>query len=279
MHKQITEYAVDGKPLGRHVNHDPRSLRYPVKARAGLAVSQEWLRRIPLLDQGSVGSCVGNGVVGVLGTEPYYSTLRDLIAAGLTLDEALAVIVYSLATTLDPYTGQYTAPTWEDTGSDGLSGAKAAQQLGYINGYLHCLSLDAVITALQDGPVVTGVNWYTSFDHPDGGGVVSLLNAGSIRGGHEFEVYKVDMEARMFGAYNSWGPSWGSMGRFFFSFADYERLLSEDGDATAFVPLTAPTPVPKPPCVDEADLTLVQKATLCTRHSRPFKAWKVAKGL
>jgi hypothetical protein len=34
-----------------------------------------WTRRIPVLDQGDLGSCTGNAATGVLGSEPFYGTL------------------------------------------------------------------------------------------------------------------------------------------------------------------------------------------------------------
>lgn len=277
MRLQLDEQVIEGKRLGRHVNHDPRSLNYQVKPLAALAQSVTWKRDIPVLDQGNLGSCTGNATVGVLGSEPYFATMPS----SLTLNEDEAVSLYSLATRLDSYTGDY-PPT--DTGSDGLSVAKAAKTMGLISGYLHCTSIDAVITALQSGPVITGVNWYSGFDNPDSSGHVTL--SGSVRGGHEFEIAGVDLQAKLFLAYNSWGPSWGLNGQFTFTFADYTRLLSEQGDATAFVPLTAPPPTPQPP--GDADHALITALDpwasrphvwhLATVGAAGYQAWKKAKG-
>jgi hypothetical protein len=50
--------------------------------------------------------------------------------SGVVLGMDTAHRGYSLATTLDPFAGSWTAPTWDDTGSSGLAAAKAAQQLG-----------------------------------------------------------------------------------------------------------------------------------------------------
>ncbi len=234
----IAEEQVSGRRLGRNVNHDVRSLRFLVGSPARELKSTEHDRAIPVFDQGDLGSCTGNAAVGAVGTKPLY----DALAAGHpTLDEDLAVKVYSAATGLDPFDGQY-PPT--DTGSDGLSAAKACKNLGLISGYLHATSLEAMQNALQDTPVIVGVNWYSGFDDPDSNGVVSVK--GSIRGGHEFEVVGVDIESKLFHAVNSWGPGWGKDGHFYFSFDSMSRLLSEDGDCTQLLPLSVPTPEPTP---------------------------------
>ena len=54
--RAIPEVAVEGRPLGRHVNHDSRSLNYLV-APDGTVATARWNRVIPVLDQGQVGSC------------------------------------------------------------------------------------------------------------------------------------------------------------------------------------------------------------------------------
>lgn len=260
--------------LGRHVNHDPRSLRYLVPSQ-GVQVSKTWTRRTPVLDQGNLGSCTGNASVGVLGTDPFVSTMNP---ADLT--EELAVAVYSLATKLDPFDGAYPP---DDTGSDGLSAAKACKQLGLISGCQHATSLSAIVDALQVGPVIVGVNWYEGFDSPDSAGKVKV--SGAVRGGHEFEVCGVDVEARTFQAINSWGTGWGKSGYFYFSFGDMTRLLSEDGDCTSFVPVTAPAPTP----TDNADAALVAalnvwERSIVSRFTKAGKAkaafdlWKQSKG-
>jgi hypothetical protein len=161
-------------------------------------------------------------------------------------DESQAVVLYSAATKLDDVRGYY-PPT--DTGSDGLSVAKAAKKAGLISGYQHCTSLDATLKALSQRPVICGVNWYEGMDEPDENGLVKI--AGQVRGGHEFVLDELDVENKLIGATNSWGESFGVNGRFYISWDDFEKLLSEDGDVTVFVPISQPAPTPTPTPSDQ----------------------------
>jgi hypothetical protein len=238
--ERLEEVVVEGKRLGRHVNHDPRSKQYRV-ARAATIVSRRWERKTPILDQGNLGSCTGNAATGALGTEPFYDTLSGQLATGLKLDEAEAVSIYSRATEIDPYQGTYPP---DDTGSDGLSVAKAAKERGLISGYVHALGLDELLAGLQVGPMLVGTRWLTGMDDPDASGRVHAT--GSVRGGHEYLCVGVDVEAQLLWFDNSWGTGFGLDGTFCMSYEDMRTLLADDGDATQFVPLSQPAPTPTP---------------------------------
>lgn len=246
--QRIPEHSSD-RPgagrLGRHVRHDPRSLRYQVPARStGTLKSVRHTRRIPVLDQGDLGSCTGNAAEGVLGTSPFLETLPGWFAdVSGSAAEKQAVWLYSAATRLDDYDGEY-PPT--DTGSDGLSVAKAALAGGLISGYRHATSLDAALTALAARPVIAGINWYSSFDVPTDTGIVYITSGAQVRGGHEICLDELNVEDRLIGFTNSWGASWGEDGRAYLPWEDFERLLSEQGDVTAFVSLSQPAPTPTP---------------------------------
>ncbi|WP_377271936.1 hypothetical protein [Peterkaempfera sp. SMS 1(5)a] len=267
----------DGGRLGRHVEHDPRSRVYALSEDLlpGTYTSAVHTVRIPVLDQGSLGSCTGNAAEALAGCDPLYGAIPASVAARPTgdaaADERQAVALYSAATKLDSVRGQY-PPT--DTGSTGLAVAKAAQAAGLISGYQHAFSLDSALKALTASPLIVGVNWYEGFDSPDAQGRVSI--SGSVRGGHEFLLYGLDADGRRVLARNSWGEGWGASGCFSFSFDDFGRLLSEQGDVTLFVPVTAPapqptpTPVPTPtPSPDDVDKALATAA----------RAWLAKEGL
>lgn len=244
MHPTITSAFIEEnvdptKRLGRHFTWDSESARYLVAKVP--AATQLWKRVIPILNQGNVGSCTGNAACGALGTEPLYSSLQPSIQKVLT--EVEAVKLYAEATHLDSYPGVYPG---DDTGSDGLSVAKAATNDGLISGYVHAITLDQVQSAMQSGPVILGLNWYSSFDNPGMDGGVSISPNSVIRGGHEVEVTGMDVVTRMFRCANSWGTDYGDKGYFQFSFDVMGRLLAEQGEAVSFIPITAPAPVPTP---------------------------------
>lgn len=229
-------------PLGRKIEHDSRSRRFVAHAiPRDLLVSKQWERMIPVWDQGLLGSCTGNAALGACGTQPLFSALVSDDLPDPIWTEDTAVAVYSQATQLDTFPGTYPP---QDTGSSGLAAAKALLQMHYISGYTHAFDIDAALTALQNGPVITGVNWYEGFDTPDEDGLVRV--DGEVRGGHEFIVDGIDVDNKLVWATNSWGPTWGVRGRFCFSWDDWERLLQEDGDVTVLVPVTLPPPQPEP---------------------------------
>jgi len=234
----LPEQIVPGKRLGRHIWHDSRSRDYAVdESPAGALASMTWERHIPILDQGNVGSCTGNAMCGALGTSPIY----DALPSGHShLGEAEALRIYSEAEDID---GDGPYPP-NDYGSYGLSVAKAAKNDGLIPGYLHAFSLSGLQTALQTGPVIVGVNWYTSMDSPDSRGLITV--GGSVRGGHELAARQLDMAGGVIWLDNSWGPGWGLAGRCCIRFADFSRLMSEGGDVTVPLPLSEPPPQPVP---------------------------------
>lgn len=235
----LAEEWVAGQRLGRNINHDGRSVAYRV-GRAAKPTSAAWERRIPILDQGNLGSCTGNATVGCLGSEPFYSVESPAQEQGL--DEALAVAIYSDATKIDDAPGTY-PPT--DTGSDGLSVAKVARTRGYISGYQHVMSLEEAYAAILDGPFIFGGLWMSGMDTPTSEGIVTPT--GHARGGHEWLAREYDAARDLWKCDNSWSDLWGLNGSFLFDSAAMQWLLGQQGDATTFVPITQPAPVPAPP--------------------------------
>src|SRR5436190_4197961 len=223
----LDEQVVEGKRLGRHVQHDPRSRNFVARQTiTPINLHTVKHRRYGVVfDQGSLGSCTGNAAAGAINTIPLH-------VKGRNLHEPEVVELYSLATELDTYDGQY-PPV--DTGSSGLAAAKAAKHKGYIASYAWAFGIDQALSALQIDPVITGVNWYEGMDTPDKDGFVKI--EGEIRGGHEFEVYEYlanleDPTQAVVGCYNSWTHNWGVGGKFYMRVADWDELLNQDGDVT-----------------------------------------------
>lgn len=242
--------------LGRNVLHDSRSLSYQVEARDLTTLrSIRHQSRIPVLDQGaylppgttkriSLGSCTGNAGTNVLGTDKFLAT--DPVKAKLSLtdadiDESFAVMVYSEATKIDPYSGTYPP---SDTGSNGLSIAKVLVKLGLISGYQHATSLAAALTALNDQPCMAGTVWRGDMFNPGPDGRLKIT--GQVEGGHEYKLDELDVENRRVWMLNQWGPDWGIQGRAWFSWEDFGTLLADQGDLTVLTPVTQPAPTPSP---------------------------------
>jgi hypothetical protein len=221
---ELPELIVAGYRLGRHIEHDPLSRNFP--AAVAPIADVKHVRHGAPFDQGELGSCTGNAMAGALMTAPYYEATR-------ILNEASAVLLYEQATHLDTVPGSYPP---DDTGSSGLAVAKAAKREGFITSYAHAFGLQHALGALTIAPVIAGISWYTSFDTPLPTGECPLTPDATVRGGHEVELFGLDVENSQIWAYQSWGPSWGGLGNgtFWFSYATFEQLLADKGDVTAF---------------------------------------------
>lgn len=216
------EWPYPGGFLGRHVEHDERSRGYAhPEMETHLLMSVEWPRRSPILDQGQTSSCTGNALAGALATDSVGRMGRS------DVDEPLAETVYELATHLDTVPG---AMPPDDTGSTGNAVCKAAVKLGLIAGYQHAFSFNAVLSALQKGPVIAGISWLTGCDTPDPHGIIDY--SGNIRGGHEFLIRGVDMVGQFLLGDNSWALRWGLNGTFKIPFNGFQTALNMRGDVT-----------------------------------------------
>lgn len=86
-------------------------------------------------------------------------------------------------------------------------------------------------------PVITGISWCSSFDHPDPTtGLVTIAADATVRGGHEVVADGIDAEHQLVWFWNSWGTGFGQGGRFCMSYATWDQLLSEQGDVTVPLP-------------------------------------------
>jgi len=215
----LPEHVVEGKRLGRHVVHDPRSLDFLAERAHAVQSVTHNATGLPL-NQGQIGSCTANALCGALDSAPNF-------ASGTPLDETNAVSVYELETKLE---GQPYPPN--DPGGSGLMVCKAAQQMGLITSYKHALGVQHALEALVLRPVITGISWYTSFDTPDANGLVAIASGATVRGGHEIVANEIDAENQLVWFWNSWGTGWGVGGRFCMSYDTWDQLLENQGDVT-----------------------------------------------
>lgn len=239
----IEEDVVDGARLGRHVYHHPKNRDYPVRELFSAAelASQRWFRSVRPFDQGETSSCVGQGVCGLALTWPF-SAQHPL--------EILAMIrpydVYRLAQGYDPWAGA--EPVY--FGTSVVAGFQAARYCGYILKYRWAFGLDEALRTLSEvGPIVVGVNWYSSFDRPAPDGTIAISTGAYVRGGHAMEADEINVEERTVAGPQSWGPTWGDKGRWKMSWDTLGRLLDEDGEvatATLLAPGEAPAPIAPP---------------------------------
>jgi hypothetical protein len=215
----LDEQPLAGKRLGRHVHHDPQSLQYSAEQAPAIVSVTHQATGLPL-NQGELGSCTANALCGAMDSAPDF-------AGGAPLAEADAVHLYELETKLE---GKPYPPN--DPGGSGLMVCKAAKQLGLISSYKHAFGIEHALKALVLRPVITGIQWYTSFDTPDHTGLVELAPGATVRGGHEIVADGIDAEAKLVWFWNSWGTQFGVGGRFCMSFDTWDELLQQQGDVT-----------------------------------------------
>jgi hypothetical protein len=206
--------------LGRHVEHDPRSLQFEA-ARATTLRTVLHEHHGPVLDQGQLGSCTGNAIAQACNTDPLIKPGRRL----LTEDDAINA--YERATRLDGYPGVYPP---DDTGSSGLAAAKAARALGWIGHYRHAFGLQHLLEALVLQPVIIGISWTRDMFAPDLDGYVHP--SGDPVGGHEVCLIGLDVDRRDVVVLNSWSENWGLGGTARMSWVDLDDRLRNQGDCT-----------------------------------------------
>lgn len=242
--------------LGRHVRRDDRDLHFSVAPLPRRAIkSVDWARRVPIFNQGQVGSCTFNAAAGCLatdglgrsGTNLAHITRADtfnVFHAGdyVVQEDPFVISGYTLTTKIDSFPGDYPS---QDTGSDGPSAASALVMLGLADHYNHAFTLDALKSALQTGPVMWGTVWFNSMYDLDAHDYLVVDANSGVAGGHEMEISGYDVGTGIYKVPNSWGESFGDHGYLYVREPDMTNLLSRDGDVTQPVFASAPVP-PKP---------------------------------
>lgn len=219
MYRMRDGSEVQDPRLGRLPQHDPRSLAYDIRdalTTKQLLAPRSWTWGCPIrLDQGNVGSCVGNAVT-------HEAAARPKVVAGLTEVDALAV--YHRAQELDEFAGT------DYEGTSVLAGMKAGTERGWYIKYRWALNIDDLVAAIGwYGPAVLGINWYDGMMDVDPKGYVRPT--GHLAGGHAILANGVNVTEHRVRLTNSWSRGWGWDGCAWLDIDDLARLLSEDGDA------------------------------------------------
>lgn len=231
--------------LGRHVEHDDRSRDFEFSGpRRGLDRDQLWTFSKPVLNQMNTSSCVGNTFTQFVNTD-WCAPLRVHRKVDW-YGEAEALECYHLATVADGISADIYPPA--DDGTSSLGGAKAAQQLGWIDRYEHAFDFDTFRSAIQQQPVCVGTLWTNQMFNADPTGMIAVGQLGdvndpnnpNIAGGHEYLALGISYTLRRVRFLTSWGPSFALGGQFMMTFDDFETLIANQGDIVVPHPIWTP---------------------------------------
>lgn len=217
--------------LGRHVLHDDASKDFEARKLVGRRPrplrSVQHTISADIWDQGDIGQCTAEAAFGSIMFDQIKKPDWNFNGTGVDSD---TLALYREETRLDD---SQIAGSWEpeDTGSTGVWSMKALHKRGLIKEYRWAFSLTTVLQLLLDQPVSTGTAWYDSMFYPDSDGRIKVDDAQQAAGGHQYLLIGMDMETEEVIGRNSWGSSWGVGGLFRITFADYGKLLADNGDA------------------------------------------------
>lgn len=221
---KIHDIPFEDSRLGRHIAHDPMSWDYQEKL-PKLSQSQfkdvQHRRWDPTPEPiQRIGCCTAVA-------ECMMGNAKDNRVHGEILDMDVAVQMYSLATVLDPFPGKY-PPT--DTGSSGLSAAKAACKMGLAVRYDWYFTMQDLLVALQLHPISFGGNWYydmfnATYDKP------LVKPTGAVAGGHQWVLSGYRANDRLIVGECWWGKTFGRNGRFYIAEDDFRKMFEARGDA------------------------------------------------
>jgi len=214
--------------LGRLVSKDSRDRLFSLKAPAAAPNTKyKFWYTSPAFDQGWTSQCVAYSGVKLLDSGPIRNT------------QAKLDFTFS-----DLYTECQKNDQWEGEDYDGTSVRallKVLKNKGYISRYEWAFDVQTIVNhVLTTGPMVVGTTWTNDMFNADSKGFIRAT--GSIAGGHAYLIKGVNTETKCsdgtvgaFRIINSWGAGWGNRGCASISFADFDKLLKDDGEAATVV--------------------------------------------
>ena len=225
--------------LARHIEHDERSRDYGITIRDGARVaSVEWKRYSAILDQGDLGSCTGNAIVGAL-------EVLENKGGGEFIDLSRLFVYWNernLEGTVNEDAGAFIRDGIKVVASFGACAEKLwpYDETRWAERPGHAAFVDAtkrrvteyarvdqdryqIRSVLASGfPIVFGMSVYDSFmsDAVAANGVVPMPAATeSCQGGHAVLAVGYDDEKDAVLVRNSWGADWGQAGYFWLPYA------------------------------------------------------------
>jgi len=211
---------------------DERNRAYRVTApTTDLTRQTRWWTGGVVLDQGEEGTCVGHGVVGDYLASPVRGKLmppRGFSAA--EVGHLLAVQVFDRCAEIDEFEG-----VSRQNGTSVRAGMLVGRERGWWGAFRWAFNLTELRAALEDGPVVIGVDWREDmYDTRHNGDVVV---SGPVVGGHCLLItgYSPNYAGRgpRFRWRNSWSPSYGLNGNGYITPANLDRILFRAGGEAA----------------------------------------------
>jgi len=197
-----------------------------------LSTQAVWWTGGVVLDQGQEGSCVGHGVVGEWLASPVRGRPIREDRPGPYFAEAgheEAVAVYNRAKEIDEFEG---------VAYDGTSvraGMLVGRERGWYSGFNWAFNMTELRAALQDGPVVIGIDvreamfstapngdWFPN--GPSVGGHCCLVTGYSPNYSGRGPRYRIR---------NSWGLDWGKGGNAYIAPDALDRILFQSGGEAA----------------------------------------------
>jgi hypothetical protein len=212
-------YAWDGKPLpsmGLERSTHHLSLTYNI-TETGLPDKIDWrntpygTRVTPVKDQDGCGSCVAHAIVA-----QEESAIEIAQNASKPLPDLAEDEFFSHGGNCNNgWIFERAYPVAKDTGimTQACYDSGSCKDRSYIDSWTTTRDPK---TALQVGPIVSGIDWDNDWFYYDGG----IINDGSgtIAGGHALEIVGYNDPGQYWIVKNSWGSSWGESGYFRMSY-------------------------------------------------------------